>query len=259
MGGIFRAPKAPDPYATAAAQGAMNEQTARTQFGLNAYDQYTPYGNTIWTNSPGTDRWQVTQTLAPSEQRQLDLTNQAQELYGQAGVQQLQRLQGTLSQPFTPTYGTREAVTDALMARMAPSMERDRANLEARLANQGIGLGSAAWNAGMDDFNRAQNDARLAAILQGGNEASAQLQRDIAVRNQPLNEVAALLTGQQVQMPGQIAGPQVQIAPGDLQGAVMGNYAARTQQYGANMGALGGLGGSLLGGWARGGFGFGGR
>ena len=37
-----RAPAAPDPYATAAAQGAMNKETAETQARLNRVDEYTP-------------------------------------------------------------------------------------------------------------------------------------------------------------------------------------------------------------------------
>lgn len=77
----------------------------------------------------------------------------------------------------TKTYGTDYAsnvqeVQDALMARMQPSLDKDRAALETRLANQGIQIGTAAYNSAMDDFSRQTNDARYGAILNAGQEQS---------------------------------------------------------------------------------------
>lgn len=77
----------------------------------------------------------------------------------------------------TQTYGTdfsqdRQRVEGAILDRMRPEAQRDRAALEARLASQGIGIGSAPYQAAMDDFGRSQNDARLGAILAGGQEQS---------------------------------------------------------------------------------------
>ena len=77
----------------------------------------------------------------------------------------------------TKTYGTDYAsnvqeVQDALMARMQPSLDKDRAALETRLANQGIQIGTAAYNSAMDDFSRQTNDARYGAIINAGQEQS---------------------------------------------------------------------------------------
>lgn len=77
----------------------------------------------------------------------------------------------------TRTYGTdfsqdRQRVEDALMARLNTQIDRDRENLESRLANQGIRIGSDAYSAGQEDFSRGVNDARLGAILAGGQEQS---------------------------------------------------------------------------------------
>lgn len=77
----------------------------------------------------------------------------------------------------TRSYGTdfsedRQRVEDALMQRMQGGQDRDRAQLETRLANQGIGYGTAAYSAAMDDYNRSVNDSRLGAILAGGQEQS---------------------------------------------------------------------------------------
>jgi len=69
------APPAPDPAATARAQATANRETAVTQFGLNAVNQYTPYGNLEYaqagTWADGTPRFTATQTLSPAEQEAL--------------------------------------------------------------------------------------------------------------------------------------------------------------------------------------------
>ena len=67
---------------------------------------------------------------------------------------------------------SRDRVETALFDRMNPQMERDRAALEQRLANQGISYGSQAWQAAQDDLNRGRNDARLGVIANAGQEQS---------------------------------------------------------------------------------------
>lgn len=66
----------------------------------------------------------------------------------------------------------RQRVEDALMARINPQLERDRAALETKLANQGIMVGSQAWNDAIDSANRASTDARNSAIANAGTEQS---------------------------------------------------------------------------------------
>jgi hypothetical protein len=55
------APAAPDPVATAQAQGQYNKDAAITQANLNRIDQYTPQGSItysqIGTNSDGTPKY----------------------------------------------------------------------------------------------------------------------------------------------------------------------------------------------------------
>lgn len=243
----------------------------------------------------------------------------------------------------------RSAVEQALYARLNPQLDRDRAALETRLANQGIGLGSEAWRTAMDDSNRQSNDARLAVTAAGlqeqqglygmaanrfgaenaaqnqevvqalganqqaygqelgrgqfANEAQAQdfgqmaaradfanraqdqlfgqntaqanignamqsqtvnqdlartqlsngvrqqgMAERLALRNQPLNEVAAMLSGQQVQMPQFGSAPQIQVAPTDVLGAYNTQYQGQLAGYNgqvatqnANTGALAGV------------------
>jgi len=181
---------------------------------------------------------------------------------------------------------------------------RDLDRLENRLTNQGINIGSEAWN---DEMGRRQtgiNDFNLAADLQGLQQASQRFgveqaarglatgelgniysagvsdrdrgiaeatklfglqgnQRDRAVaeasqlfslqsgardrainelmiqRNQPLNELAAMLSAQQITQPSFLTPPQPGVAAGDLQGATYANYqGALGQQQMANQNNL---------------------
>lgn len=77
----------------------------------------------------------------------------------------------------TRSYGTdfsqdRQRVEDALMGRINKQNDRDLEQLRTRLANQGIGEGSEAYSAAMDDYNRGLADQRIGAVLAGGQEQS---------------------------------------------------------------------------------------
>jgi hypothetical protein len=77
----------------------------------------------------------------------------------------------------------RSRVEDALFSRLNPKLQQDRSALETQLSNQGIKLGSAAYDRAMGNFGQQSNDARMAAIMAGGQEQSrlAGLARDQAV------------------------------------------------------------------------------
>lgn len=289
-----KAPAPPDPVKTAQAQSAANRETAIAQAGLNSVNQRTPFGNLtynqIGTWQDGTPRFEAVQTLSPAEQRQLDLSNRASELYGTAAVNQLGAVQQQLSQPFNPTlpalrdkadfsqFGdpnvSREGVEQALFARLNPQLQQQRAGLETQLRNQGLMPGTEAWRNAIDDANRGENDARLAVIAQGGAEQSRlaglgfqasalgnnartqSLQEQLTLRSQPINEASALLTGQMIQQPNLASTPQTSVAPTDVIGAQQMAYQGQlnnfNQQMGARNATMGGLFG--LGGAALGGW-----
>lgn len=56
---------------------------------------------------------------------------------------------------------------EAVMSRLRPEIDRQRAALEQQLANQGLTPGSQAWKEATDAFGRQVNDARMQALLQG--------------------------------------------------------------------------------------------
>jgi len=256
----------------------------------------------------------------------------------------------------------RARIEKAYFDRLNPQLSQDRAALEARLANQGITLGSQAYNQAIDELNRKENDLRLgivgaggdelsrmfgislggrqqgvneltsqgnfanaaqqqqftqnAANAQFGNDANAQyaaqqeamgqfantaqqqqyaqalananlsnaaraqalneqlsmgqfgnaarqqaIQEQAYARDRPLAELSAFMSGGQPQMPQFANTPMTGVQPADIAGptalAYQGQLAgwnAANNRSNSSMGALAGLGGSALGGWASGGF-----
>jgi hypothetical protein len=277
------APPTPDPGATAAAQSAANKESAIAQTHLNMVNQYTPRGNLEYDfrgyASDGTPQYKVTQTLSPAEQAKLDLTDQAAFKYGDIANTQLGAVQGKLSTPVsyaglgappTANEATRIATRDAMMGRMEPELDRQRAALETRLANQGIGLGSEAYNTAIDESNRSLADMLLAVDAQAGNEMARMYgleaaRRDRAIsemlqeRQVPLNEMAAMMSGVPVQSPSFVSVPQAQIAAPDFMGATYASYTGQHDAFqrqadrdaelrNAMIGGLFGMGSAGLGG-----------
>ena len=269
------APPQIDPAATSRAQSSANRETAITQANLNQLNQYTPTGSLEYTQrgtaADGTPQYSATQTLTPDQQRILDLQEQGSIGYGEAGNTLLNNVKNTLQTPVdlsqfgaAPTYDAafRDSQRQALITRAQPDFDRQRSALETQLANQGIGIGSQAYNDEMQRFQRGYNDFLLGADLNAGNAASAEYGRmrqgrnDLIneaylPRNQELNTLSALLSGNQVSSPQFVNTPQTQVQGVDTLGAYgLNQQNALTQQSLANsqnnamMGGLFGLGGA---------------
>ena len=250
-------PAPPDPAVTAAAQATANKEAAVAQANMNMINQYTPQGSLEYTQrgtaSDGTPQYSATQTYSPDQQQLYELGNQASTKFGQTANTQLDAVSGTLAQPLdysslgaAPQVNeqTRQATAQAMYDRMNPQWDRDQAAMQTQMANQGISYGSQAYNAAADDLNRAKNDARLAIQGQAGNEMARMYGLESAARNSninemvqqrqiPLNELAAMLSGSQVQGPSFVNAPQSQIAPADIMGSTYANY--NGQMNAANM------------------------
>ena len=178
-----------------------------------------------------------------------------------------------------PGQSMEDAVYGRHTARLDPRFQQEQSDLQTKLANQGIMQGTDAYNREFENFGRYKTDAygqaRNDAVTQGlpfGNQqrtqqfneqmAQANLantgrQQDIQersfLRNIPLNDVAALMGQQQVQVP-QFGQPATTgVAPTDYSGIVNNNYqgqlsAYNTQQQAsaANTSGLYSLGGSAI-------------
>lgn len=67
---------------------------------------------------------------------------------------------------YDPTLNTNNA-TELLMQRMNPELDRQQEALRTQLANQGIAMGSQAYDQAMSQFGQQRNDAASQAALQG--------------------------------------------------------------------------------------------
>jgi hypothetical protein len=205
-------PTPPDPNVVSAAQSKANIDSATAQQRLNMVNTSSPYGTVNYTpdqSAPG--GYAQTTTLSPSQQGLYDLGTQAQTGALQVANQQIGRVGQALSQGLNPgdygalTYnvdggpiqhsfnqgqavqgdvgdnnasGAVKAVTDAYYnqarSRLDPQWQQQEQQLNDSLANQGIGINSAAYGNAKDILGRSKNDAYNQAIYssigQGANE-----------------------------------------------------------------------------------------
>ena len=269
-------PAPPNPAQTAAAQTGTNVSTAVANSFLGNMNQITPDGmlrfdptDTYSWSDPSTGatynlpRFTSTQLLSPAQQGIHDLGVQSKTNLAGLAANQSGMLRDVYGQPintsggpsagdpnalggfnFSDTYGNaddfssdRARVEEAMYQRLEPQLQRDRGQLEARLADQGIKIGSPAYQAAMDQFGRQLTDTRLGITEKGGTEqkllndmaaqkagfyntaqgqrmTAAQARMDAesknrarwlteqyAQRNAPLNEIASLMSGSQVSQP----------------------------------------------------------
>jgi len=216
--GLGPAPSAPAPpdYTGMARETATgNIDAARVATAANRVNQVTPYGSLkydITGSDPyGNPTYTATQALSPAQQQILDYQNQASIGLGRLAGQGLGYVENMLASPFDtsklPSTGINpsQSYQDAYMQRLAPQMAQSRERLEQQLANQGIQLGSEAYDRAIRNFDQKQNDLLLGATTQGfdvGNRARAAAFGELAYqRNEPINTLSAVRTGSQVQGP----------------------------------------------------------
>jgi len=236
------APPPPDYSGAARETAAGNLDAARANIAANRVNQYTPYGSLEYTMSGedkyGNPTWSATQTLAPEQQQLLDYQNQASLGLGQLTNKGLGYVSNMLDNPFDisrlPSTGfdPAQSYQDAYMARLAPQRQQGRERLEQQLANQGVQLGSEAYDRALRNYDQKENDLLLGATTQGfgiGQQARQQaLQEQAFLRNEPLNTLNAVRTGAQVQGPTFVnPAQQANTAGPDILGATQMGYNAQ--------------------------------
>lgn len=234
-----KAPPPPDPVATAKAQSGMNTDTAISQQLVNMTNQNTPDGGLTYTqdgfntfvNSSGQTvripKFTATQTLSAQGQKLHDINSEADINLATLSRDQAGKLSGLLDRPVEMTNEAAEArLMDLGTKRLNPQFQRDEEALRTRLINSGIRQGSDAWNAEMDDFGQRKNDAMNSLALAGRGQAMSEM---LTERNQPLNEITALMSGSQVSQPNFVGTPQASVAGTDYAGMVQDNYNNKMQ------------------------------
>jgi hypothetical protein len=166
----------------------------------------------------------------------------------------------------------RKKVEDATFNRYVTQMQPQRDAQTASLAARGLDPGSQGWGGAQDVNARQDTDASMAAILAGGQEQSrllgeeragwqqgqdyasflntlrgAQLGERTALRNQPINEISALMSGSQVSMPSFQPFSRQGVDAAPIGQYISQNYANKANAAANTNAGLFGLGNAALG------------
>jgi len=261
-------PPPPD-YAGAAQQTAQgNLEAARAAASANRVNQITPYGNLTYSRDPNAETpdmgWTATTQLSPEQQQLLDIQNQTSIQMG--GLQQkgLGYVEDMINKPFgtesLPQVGINagEDYSAAIMRRLGPQLAMEQKSFDQRMVNQGIPVGSEAYQNARRQFDMGQND-RLVAAQTGGIDVGLRANQQGFgqlgyMRNEPINTLNAIRSGSQVTNPTFQSVPQQATTQGaDILGATQAGYNAQLGGYNAgqassaaNTGGLYQLGGTAL-------------
>jgi len=242
MGKSASAPPPPDYSGAAQATAQGNLEAARANIAANRVNQVTPYGSLNYNISGqdpyGNPTWTATQSLAPDQQKLLDIQNQLSIGTGQLGQKGLGYVENMINQPFDTSklvstgFNPSQSYQDAYMQRLKPQIEQGREALATQLANSGIPVGSEAYNRAMMTQGQKENDLLAAATTAGfgvGNTARQQAFNELAYqRNEPINTLNAVRSGAQVQGPTFVnPALQANTAGADLLGATQMGYNAQ--------------------------------
>lgn len=266
------APAAPDPVATSAAQTQSNKETALYNFGLNNPNTTSPLGSMSFTTDTTTNPNQPQTTenisLSPAEQALLSQYEANTTQQGAVAGTALNNVQGLMSTPYnlagnvTPLMSQTNQQQDLQNAQdslyhqqtqyLDPQFSQQQEQLGAQLANQGIPMGSAAYQTAMDNFARQKQQAYQGAMdsaTSGGAAYQAQLaQTGLAGQQQqaqmytqqyqePLNLYSSLISGTQPNMP-QFGGVNTSsAAPTNVLGAYQNAYNGQLNAYNAQVGS----------------------
>jgi len=185
--------------------------------------------------------------LTPQQQATLDASQAAQGNLASLAEDRSDFLLGYLPDTEAITDQIDSKLYDLGAKRLDPRFEQEREALRTQLVNQGINIGSEAYDREMGRLNESKNDAYNQLVLQGRGTALNEV-------NQPINQIIGLLSGTQVQNPNVQMQQPAQIPTTDNAGIIMDNYRTQlanwNQQQSQRQGMMGGLfgaGATLLG------------
>lgn len=151
-------------------------------------------------------------------------------------------LSGSLGNQLTDNFKLgNEAVEGRLFdlgrQRLDPMFANRDEDLRSRLANQGIKVGTAAYDREMALAGQQENDAYNSLLLQGRGQASNEL---LTEDNQRINQISALLSGGQVSQPNFQSGVGINpMATTDNASIIANSDNARMAQWQASQAAMG--------------------
>ena len=259
----LNAPSPPDPYATAAAQQQTNVGAAEDQQAVNDVNQTTPYGSLQYTqsgtNAQGIPIYSANTTLNPAEQKLFDTGVATQTTMANDANTLAHNLGPSLTS--APNLGNQALVNQMMGWQkdfMQPIFNNQNSNLNSQLANQGLAVGSGAYNNAQMGLAQNQNQAYESGLLQDQQTAYNQALQSYEA---PIQTLGTLLGESQ---PGNVGSsltstPQASIQPANLESLVQQNYQSGLQNYQNTVNGIFGLGDAVIGaggkalggGWAQ--------
>ncbi len=251
------------PRETSAATTGTNVTTAIGNAFMQNMNEITPDGTRTFTQTgqefvtdPYTGqtyeipRFTVEQTLSPDQQAIKEQNDRASLNLATLGADQSGFLNDYMGTPFSYDPGQHENWALDLYERLnGDQIAGDREALESNLANRGIRMGSKQYDDALSAFTGGTQSARDRFLLDSYNTG---MDTALTQRNQPINEITALLSGGQVSQPRFQSGVGVAGAPTTDNASIIGNYDnARQRQWQQDQAATGrffsGLGGLFAG------------
>lgn len=265
------APPPPDYEAAAEQTAAGNLEMLELQTRANRPNQITPWGEVLWEEGDAGD-WTQNITLAPEQQAALDAQLGLQQQRSELAGGMMDRVQAEFGDvmdwtQFTELAGpigggagyydqAEEALYGRARTRLDPRYEAKREQTESQLRNQGLRPGDEAYDRQMSFLGQEEDDAYLQAQYQAtigaGAEASRMQGQDLQAANYQnqirqqqiaemmqqrgfsLNEINAIIYGQQVGMPDQPGFNQAGVVEGaDYTGAAQDTYSADMDAFNA--------------------------
>ena len=233
------------------------ERLAKYGWDYNSPEALAATSDSSGTAGVNTPHFTSTQEFSPEQQKLYDLSSATKAELGQIGLDQTKKIGGILNTPFDLNSAIDTQLSDQATKYLDPMWKQRAQDAESNWLNRGIVPGMEAYSNMNRDFSDSRDRAYTQAALAGRGQAATEA---LTNRNQPLNEITALLTGSQVTQPSFVNTPTATVAPTDVAGITQSAYQNSLVPYNAEnsynnalMGGLFGMGGSALGGWGMGG------
>lgn len=186
------------------------------------------------------------QTLSEMQQAIKDQSDNAELNLATLANDQSAFLNDYMATPFSYNPGAHEGWALNLYEQLnGENLAQQQESLRSQLANQGIKLGSEAYDRAMESLGTSQGNARNQFLLDSYNTG---MQTALAERNQPINEITALLSGSQVSQPNFVNTNSSAIPTTDVASVIANNdklkmnaYQEAQQNQGSMLSGLGGL------------------
>jgi hypothetical protein len=253
-------PAPPDPTVVATADANAKKDISAYDLASNRIntqtpyytDRYNQYGTDPKTGAPLYDRFIE---LAPNAQATIDQNINNQLQLSQAQNEFLNNARGQIVNPLTqndlPDYAKQDYGQEVdkygQLLNKQTDVEYDQlaSKYANKLANQGINLGSTAYDRAMAKFGNERSGAYSKNALNAYGLQNQMFNQDMsrngalssqkfALANLPLNQYNAMIAGTQVAQPNFSANPVANTATTDVAGIYNNNYAQQVQAANAS-------------------------